>query len=141
VAGANTFPKSDGVGEFFTADITYEHAVFVIWRGSVVLEFKVGTDFTLFFLLQHKGFLCHCLDSTVPAESHLGFVVTSGNALAHPVGLSHRLLFLAFLAFDIFIFFVPSRLGSVVKDHLTSTLASNPVFVFGGKLLAIVLGN
>ena len=138
---AFTFPESDSVGEFFTADIAYEHAVLVVWRRAVVLENKVGTDFTLLFLLQDKGFLSHCLDSTVSAESHLGFVVTAGNALAHPVGFSHGLLFLAFLASDFLIFFVPSRLGSVVKDHFAATLASNPVFVLGGESLSIVLGN
>jgi hypothetical protein len=115
---ALAFPESDSVREIFTADIAAEHAILIIWRGSVVIEFKVSTNFTLFFFLKDKRFLLHGLDTAVSAVSHFRFVVASGNTFAHPVGFSYSLLLSAFETFDIFIFFVPSGLSTIVEYHL-----------------------
>lgn len=82
---ALAFPESDCVRVILFASITSEHAILIIWRGSVVIEFEVTTNFTFFFFLKDKRFLLHGLDTTVSAVGPFRFVMASGNALAHPV--------------------------------------------------------
>jgi hypothetical protein len=64
---ALAFPESDCVREILFAGIAGEHAILIIWRGAVVIEFEVTTNFTFFFFLKDKRFLLHGLDTAVSA--------------------------------------------------------------------------